>query len=38
MKQMILNSWQKKWNIVNDQSNVDYGIGNEIICSVVQKF
>ena len=27
---MILNSWQKKWNIANDQPNANYNIGNEI--------
>ena len=30
MKQVILNS---KWNIVNDQSNANYDVRNEIICN-----
>ena len=30
MKQPILNSWQKKWSIVNDQPNANYHIGKEI--------
>ena len=33
MKQVILNSWGKKKDIVNDQSNVIYDAGNEIICN-----
>ena len=31
MKQVILNSWQKKINIFNDQSNTNYDVGDEII-------
>ena len=28
MKQTILNLWQKKWNIFNDNSRANYGEGN----------
>ena len=31
MKQVILHLWQKTWNIVNDQSNANYDVENEII-------
>ena len=31
MRKATLNSLQKKWNIVNDQSNMNYDVGNEIV-------